>query len=149
MTSSTSHIRKRGNRVVIADGNREVRDKVVQLLQPDFDVVGAAADGKAALEVVMLLKPELVVLDISLPRMSGMEVLSEIKKRGTNAKIVVLTVHEDPDFVKAALQAGASGYVVKSHMAAELVPALSSANEGGVYISPSCAITGALKINSS
>lgn len=147
MTVSSSPVRKRSSRVVIADGNKEVRDKVLQLLQSDFEVVGAAADGRAALELFTLLKPELVVLDISMPIMSGMEVLHEMKKAGSEAKIVVLTVHEDPDFVKAALRAGASGYVVKSHMAAELVAALFAACEGGVYISPSCAITGGLRIN--
>ena len=146
MTASSPPVGKKSSRVVIADGNKEVRDKVLQLLQSDFEVVGAAADGKAALELFTLLKPELVVLDISMPIMSGMEVMNEMKKGGSSAKIVVLTVHEDPDFVKAALRAGASGYVLKSHMAAELVAALTAAFDGGVFISPSCALTGGLKV---
>jgi DNA-binding NarL/FixJ family response regulator len=137
---SRSRIEKSGIRIVAADDNRQVRDKVVQLLNPDFEVVGTAGDGKAALDLVLLLEPEIIVLDISMPVMSGMETAAEMKKNGSKTKVVFLTVHDDPDFVKAALNVGASGYVVKSQMAVDLLAAIWAACEGKKFISPACAV---------
>lgn len=128
-------------RIVVADDNKQVRDKVVQLLKTDFEVVGAAKDGRAACDAVFLLKPEIVVLDISMSVMSGIEAAEEMGRRGACAKIVFLTVHEDPDFVRAALNAGASGYVIKSQMATDLTAAIDSAVKGNLFISPACTIT--------
>ena len=129
-----------GIRVVAADDNRQVREKIVQLLKVDFDVIGTAADGKAALELVIVLEPEVVVLDISMPVMSGIEAAAEITKRNSKTKIVFLTVHDDSDFVKAALAVGASAYVVKSQMATDLRSAILAANEGKKFISSNCAV---------
>ncbi len=128
-------------RVVVADDNKEVRDKVVQLLRPDFDVIGTAGDGGAACEAVFLLKPEIVVLDVSMPVMSGIEAANEMKRKGSTTKTVFLTVHDDPDFVRAAIDAGASGYVVKSQMATDLIIAMRAAADGRLFISPSSALT--------
>jgi DNA-binding NarL/FixJ family response regulator len=132
-------------RVVIADDNKQMRDKVVQLLQPDFEIVGTAADGNAAVEVVLLLQPEIVVLDISMPIRNGIEAAIEMKKKSSPSKTVFLTVHDDPDFVRAALNAGASAYVIKSQMAKDLTAAMLAVSEGRLFISPSCAITEGLK----
>lgn len=137
----TSNNKKGRVRVVVADDNKQVRDKVVQLLRPNFEVIGTAEDGRAACEAVFLLEPEIIVLDISMPVMSGIEAAVEMKKKGSNVKTVFLTVHEDPDFVRAALGAGASGYVVKSQMATDLNAAMLAAIDGHLYISPSCALT--------
>jgi len=136
-----SEINKKSIRVLVVDDNMQMRHKVVQLLKPDFEVVGTAADGKSALDLVMVLKPEIVVLDISMPILSGIEVASEMKQNESEAKIVFLTVHEDPDFVKAALNVGASGYVIKSQMAMDLLSAMRAASEGHAFVSPSCALT--------
>jgi DNA-binding NarL/FixJ family response regulator len=136
----TPHLQDDGIRVVAADDNRQVLDKVVQLLKSDFDVVGTAADGKAALELALLLEPEVVVLDISMPIMSGIQVAAELRKNSSTAKVVFLTVHHDPDFVRAALGVGASCYVVKSHMAADLHIAMRAALNGKKFISPACAV---------
>lgn len=114
---------------------------VVQLLTPDFEVIGTAADGSAAFEMVMLLNPEIVVLDISMPVLSGIEAAAEMKRKGSSAKAVFLTVHEDPDFVRAALSSGASGYVVKSQMATDLHTAIKMAADNEFFISPCCALT--------
>ena len=73
-------------RIVVADDNRQVREMVVQLLAPDFEVIGTATDGSAAFEMVMLLNPEVVVLDISMPILSGIEAAAEMKKKGSKAK---------------------------------------------------------------
>jgi DNA-binding NarL/FixJ family response regulator len=128
-------------RVIIADDNKQVREKVVQLLSPRFEVVGAATDGVAAFDMVMLLQPEIVVMDISMPGISGIEAASKIKKSRSETKTVFLSVHEDPDFVRAALAIGAHGYVVKSDMANDLNAALESALAGLSFISPRCSLS--------
>ena len=135
---STSNRRAKKIRIVIADDNKQMREKVVQMLQPDYEIVGTAADGNAALEIEQLLKPEIVLLDISMPFRSGVEVAAEMKSKNSSAKIIFLTVHEDHDFVRAALSAGAMGYVVKSQMATDLLDALSSVRDGQLYISSNC-----------
>lgn len=114
---------------------------VVHLLTADFEVIGTAADGAAAFEMVMLLNPEIVVLDISMPILSGIDAAAAMKKSGSKAKTVFLTVHEDPDFVRAALTFGASGYVVKSQMATDLAAAIRVAIGGNFFISPCCALS--------
>ncbi len=127
--------------MAVADDNKEVREMVLHLLTPNFDVVGTASDGAAAVEMVMLLDPEIIVMDISMPVMSGIEAAAGIKSKGSKAKTVFLTVHDDPDFVRAALKVGASGYVVKSQMATDLNTALRVAMEGNLFISPCCALS--------
>ena len=127
-------------RVVVADDNKAMREKAVQFLRPEFDVVGTACDGNSACEAVFLLSPEAVVLDISMPTMSGIDVANEIRRQGSATKVVFLTVHDDPDFVRAAMKAGASGYVIKSQMATDLLTALHAAADGNLFISPSCAL---------
>ena len=137
----TSNTNEKNIRVVVADNSKPMRDKVVQILQAEFEVVGTAADGKAALEMIQLLKPEIAVLDISMPMMTALEVAADLQKNGSDVKVVVLTVHDDPDYVRAAFSAGASGYVVKSYLAMELKAALSRVYSGGVFISPNCVMT--------
>lgn len=127
-------------RLVVADDNKEVRDKVVQLLRPDFDVIGTAGDGGSACEAVFLLEPDIVILDISMSVMSGIEAARKIKRKGAKTKAIFLTVHEDPDFVRVALRAGARGYVVKSHMASDLIAAINAAIEDKLFVSPSCTL---------
>ena len=117
-----------------------MREKIVQLVQPDFDVVGIAADGNSALEMALRLKPDIVVLDISMPVISGIEVAMQMKKKSLTAKIIMLTVHEDQDFVKAAFDAGASSYVIKSNMASDLTEAIWAVRGGKTYISQNCAL---------
>lgn len=129
-------------RVVVGEDNKQVCEKVVQLLQLDFEVIGTAMDGSAAFEMAMLLEPEIIVLDISMPIMSGIETAAKLKRNGSKAKTVFLTVHEDPDFARAALNSGAFGYVVKSRMATDLAVAVRAAIDGHSFISPCCALSG-------
>ena len=128
-------------RIVAADNSKPMLDKVVTVLQTNFDVVATAADGTSALEMIQLLKPDIAVLDISMPKMTGIEVTEELKNKGSDVKVVILTVHDDPDYVRAALNAGAIGYVLKSHMAVDLEAALSVAKSGKIFISSSCVMT--------
>lgn len=107
------------------------------MLEPDFDVVGTINDGTALLEAASRMKPDVCLMDISLPGMSGIEAATRLKEGGSEAKLVFLTVHEDPDYVRAAIVAGASGYVVKSRMASDLELAIREAVAGRFFVSPS------------
>jgi len=128
-------------RVVVADDNKEMRDKVVQHLRNGYDVVGPAVDGVSACEVVSLLDPDIAILDISMPGKSGIEAARSIRQAAPKVKTIFLTVHDDPDFVRAALDAGVFGYVIKSQMASDLIPALTAVVDGKLFISPCCAMT--------
>jgi len=118
-----------------------MREKIVQMLQPNYEVIGTAGDGNAALEMIVLLEPEIAILDISMPILTGIEVATEVIKKKSEAKIVILTVHEDSDFVRASMNAGALCYVIKSELAKDLFPALAAALEGQRFISPNCPVT--------
>jgi DNA-binding NarL/FixJ family response regulator len=111
----------------------------MQQLEPEFEVVGAVGDGDALLEAASRMKPDVCVIDISMPIMSGIEAANEIRASGSIVKIVFLTVHEDPDFLQAALETGALGYVVKSRVVTDLSPAINAALAGRLFISPCCA----------
>ena len=108
-------------RILVADDHEEVRNKIVQLLKRQFDVLGAVCDGPEFLEAVNELKPDLCVLDISMPKMSGIEVAYRIKQSHSQTKIVFLTLHDDLDFRAAALETGAEGYVTKARMGGDLI----------------------------
>jgi DNA-binding NarL/FixJ family response regulator len=122
-------------RVVVADDLLPVLSTVAALLRESFDVVGLVSDGRAALEATLKLEPDLVVLDISMPAISGIEVAQELKKRGNKAKIVFLTIHEDADILRTCHAAGGLGYVVKLLMDTDLVPAMNEALAGHVFTS--------------
>jgi DNA-binding NarL/FixJ family response regulator len=122
-------------RVVLADDHQAVLAKVRGVLGEDFDVVDAVADGSQAVDVVLALDPDVLVTDISMPSLDGLQVAKRLQSAHCRAKIVFLTVHEDQDFVAAALHAGASGYVTKSRLAIDLIPAIREALLGRTFIS--------------
>ncbi len=122
-------------RVIVADDLSTVLTAVSAMLRDSFDVISLASDGKAALEQTLKLQPDLVVLDISMPFMSGIEVARELKKRGNKAKIVFLTVHEDTDILATCLSAGGLAYVLKVLMDTDLIPAINDALAGRVFVS--------------
>ena len=125
-------------RILIAEDHEGMRVKVIRLLEPEFEVVGAAGDGLTLLEAARKMKPDVCVLDISMPIMSGIEAATQLRRNASGPKIVFLTVNDDRDFVRAALEAGALGYVVKSRMASDLCSAIREAVAGRLFISPSC-----------
>lgn len=127
-------------RILIAEDHKAVRERVVRLLESDCDVIGAVADGPALLDAASTMDPDVLVIDISLPGMSGIEVASRLKANGSRARVVFLTVHADPDYVAAALAAGALGYVVKLRMASDLCAAIGEAMAGRLFVSPTIAI---------
>jgi DNA-binding NarL/FixJ family response regulator len=119
-------------RVLVAD---DLTPVMAALLRESFDVVGMVSDGQAALELTLELSPDLIVLAISMPGMSGIDVAQELKRRGINAKIVFLTVHEDSDILARALAAGGLGYVAKVLMDTDLIPAINEAFAGRIFVS--------------
>ncbi len=125
-------------RILLADDHKEIRDRAVRLLEPEFEVVGTVADGNALVKASAQLKPDVCVLDISMPGLGGIEAAIKLRENGSQARIVFLTVNEDSDFVRAALRTGALGYVVKSRMASDLCPAINGALRGRLFVSPSC-----------
>ena len=125
-------------RILLADDHKEIRDRAVRLLEPEFEVVGAVSDGNALVRVSAQLKPDVCIIDISMPYLNGIEAAMKLRENGSEARIVFLTVNEDSDFVRAALKTGALGYVVKSRMASDLCLAINGAIRGDLFVSPSC-----------
>ena len=123
------------SRVVLADDLPPVLTAVTRLLEDSFEIVGKASDGLHALEAIMTLDPDMAVLDISMPGMSGIEVARELRSRGARAKVVFLTVHEDADILATCLAAGGLGYVVKVLMEADLIPAINEALANREFVS--------------
>jgi DNA-binding NarL/FixJ family response regulator len=124
-------------RILLADDHKEIRDRVVRLLEREFEMLEPVKDGRELLESVSRLKPDVCLLDISMPVINGIEAAAQLKESGSMAKIIFLTIHEDPDFLIAALKAGASGYVVKPRMASDLRAAVKEVLAGRTFISSS------------
>jgi len=117
-------------RVLLADDHEAMLDRVARLLATECDVVGTATDGQQALDAVRELKPDVLVLDISMPVMNGIETARRLKEAGAKTRIVFLTVHDDPGFAREALEVGALGYVIKQRIASDLVAAIKKAHAG-------------------
>ncbi len=124
-------------RVLLADDHLTMREMVTLLLESEFDIIGAVTDGQALIEMAAELNPDVVILDITMPGLNGIEAARRLKTDGSRAKIVFLTVHEDPDFVRESLATGALGYVVKTRLASDLLVAVRRALEGRTFVSPS------------
>lgn len=128
-------------RVLLADDHEIVREGVKMILakEPDFEVVGEAQDGRQALELVERMKPNVVVMDISMPEMGGIEATQHVKERYAGVNVIALTMHEDESYVFKLLRAGASGYVLKRAAAQDLVQAVRAAAKGEAFLYPSVA----------
>ena len=121
-------------RVLLADDHEGILASVRTVLDEEFEVVGAVRNGRDALAEVQRLAPDVLVMDICMPVMDGLRAASLLDSN-RSTKVVFLTLHEDREFVAAAFSAGASGYVLKSKMATDLVPAIRAALQGCRYIS--------------
>ena len=124
--------------VLLADDNTSILVHVSKMLEmhKDFRVVATVSDGSAVVRECASHNPDLVILDISMGDTSGIDVATELRDCGCLSKIVFLTVHQDPDFLHAAMNAGGSGYVVKSRLNADLISALHAALKGKAFVSP-------------
>lgn len=132
----TRHEKSPLPRVLLADDYPDMLMVVARLLGKMFDVVGMVGDGESLLGAAANLHPDILVLDVSMPFLTGIEAAQKLRECGNTAPIVFLTVHDDPDFVRASLAAGAFGYVVKPRIATDLVPAIREALAGRIFISP-------------
>jgi DNA-binding NarL/FixJ family response regulator len=122
-------------RIIVAEDHELMRTSVVHLLKREFDVVAAVANGEALLDAAARLKPDVCVIDISMPILDGIEATTRLKQSDCAAKIIFLTVHADSDFVSAAFKSGARGYVYKPQMAADLVVAVREVLAGRTFLS--------------
>ncbi len=123
-------------RVLLADDHRMFSEGLRSLLEPRFEIAGIIDNGRELVEAAEQLRPDVVVTDISMLSLNGIEATRRIKKLAHAPKIVILTMHEDATFATAAFEAGASGYVLKRSAPSELITALQEAVQGGVFISP-------------
>jgi len=125
-------------RIVVAEDHTILREGLRSLLcsNPGFDVVAEAEDGREAIKCVAKFKPDLILTDLSMPKLNGMEAIKEIKRESPNTKILVLTVHRAEEYILATFRAGADGYILKDSTHAELVMAVKKVISGKHYISP-------------
>jgi DNA-binding NarL/FixJ family response regulator len=123
-------------RVLLADDYPAIREATAALLKPQFDVVGTATDGATLVSEALRLLPDVIVTDITMPVLSGIDAAHQLRESAPSAKIVFLTIHPEEQFMKACIAEGALGYVLKSHMRAHLIPAIQEALVGRTYICP-------------
>ena len=123
-------------RVLLVDDNAAMLRRAAAVLTPDCEVVGAVKDGPAALAAAREFQPDVIVLDISMPGMNGLELASRLREAGSTAALVFLTVHDEEEFVLAAQAAGAIGYVVKPRLVSDLMIAVREARAGCPFVSP-------------
>jgi len=123
-------------RVLLADDHKAMQERVKGLLSQEFDVVRAVDNGQALVEAAEELNPDILVVDISMPVLNGIDAVRQIVGAGSKAKVIFLTVHEDPDMVPVCLEAGALGFVIKSRLASDLVPAIQFALTNHTFVSP-------------
>ena len=123
-------------RVLLADDHALILGAFEKLLAPDSDIVGQVNDGRALVAAAETLKPDLIVLDISMPLLNGLEAGRQIKRRSPHIKLVFLTMNEDPDLAAEAFRAGASAYLLKRSAASELSTAIREVMQGRSYITP-------------
>jgi len=123
-------------RVLLADDHARMIARVRWQLGEEFDIVGTVRNGQEAIDAVLRFEPDVLVIDISMPVMDGFQAASRIRDAGCKTKVIFLTVHEGADFVSAAFSSGALGYVLKSRLSTDLVPAIRDALAGLSYVSP-------------
>jgi DNA-binding NarL/FixJ family response regulator len=123
-------------RVMLADDHTILVEAFRKLLEPHYDVVGAVADGRSLLDVAPQLNPEVVILDIGMPLMNGLEAGLRLKEQMPAVKLVILTMNDDPDLAVEAMRSGASAYLLKNSAAEELLRAIQFALKGKTYVTP-------------
>jgi DNA-binding NarL/FixJ family response regulator len=123
-------------RVLLADDHRLLREAFAQMLEPNCEVVGTVADGRALLAAARELSPEVVVLDIAMPLLNGLDAARQLKRLMPKVKVIFLTVSEDPDLAAEAFRAGASGFLLKNSAASELFQAIQEVLQGRSYVTP-------------
>jgi DNA-binding NarL/FixJ family response regulator len=123
-------------RVLLADDHRMLREAFAQLLESSCEIVGAVGDGRALLTAAEELKPDIVVVDIGMPLLNGLDATRQLKRAMPDLKIIILTINEDPDLAAEAFRAGAASYLLKNSAASELLLAVDEAMRGQSYVTP-------------
>ncbi|MDX1933111.1 MAG: response regulator transcription factor [Capsulimonadales bacterium] len=128
-------------RVLLADDHAMIREGLSTLLnaQPDMEVVGEVSDGRMAVEKARQSRPDIIVMDVTMPRMSGATATAEIRQHLPDVRVLALTMHEDRSYLHELLKAGATGYVIKRSAANDLIRAIRTIAAGGVYLDPTMA----------
>ena len=126
--------------ILLADDHTLVVEAFKRLLEPEFEVVGTVSDGRTLLAVAPQSKPDVIVLDIGMPQLSGMEAGTELKRILPRTKLIVLTMNEDPDIAREAVAHWASGYLLKKSAGSELITAIREALRGRSYVTPRVAL---------
>jgi DNA-binding NarL/FixJ family response regulator len=130
---------ERRPRVLLADDHLLVAEALTSLLTPEFDLVGVVEDGRALIEAAEKLQPDVIVADVSMPHLNGIDALAQLRQGGDRTPVVFLTMHRDVTFARRALDAGASGFVLKHSASVELVTAIRAALQGKTYLTPQLA----------
>jgi DNA-binding NarL/FixJ family response regulator len=123
-------------RIVVADDHEEMLSLIKELLQPEFEVVATVRNGRDLLDAVKNFKPDVIIIDISMPGMSGIEATMRIVEEDPDARIILVSMYNHRSMLEEGISAGAKGYVYKLAAGRELVPAVYEVAEGGFYISP-------------
>jgi DNA-binding NarL/FixJ family response regulator len=126
-------------RVLLADDHRLVAEGLKSLLSAEFELVAVVEDGRALIEAARKLRPDAIVADITMPRLNGIDALVQLKRDDKGVRVVFLTMHPEAAYAQRALEAGASGYVLKHSAPAELIAAIRAALDGKTYVSPAVA----------
>jgi DNA-binding NarL/FixJ family response regulator len=127
------------SRILLADDHTLLLEAFRKLLEPAYDVVGTVKDGLALLDAAPALKPDVILIDVAMPRLNGLEAGRRLKKMMPGVKLIFLTMNEDPDLAAEAIRNGASGYVLKTCAASELLDAVQAALKGKSYVTPQIA----------
>ena len=122
-------------RILLADDHPRFSDMVENILGPGFEIIGKVDDGRALLDAAMKLTPDLILTDISMPVLNGIDAVDELRKQGCPSKVIFLTVHSDPDFVRSCVAVGAFGYIVKPRVALDLLPGIRRVLAGHLFVS--------------
>jgi DNA-binding NarL/FixJ family response regulator len=135
----TTRTARRRPRILLADDHQSVLDGLRNLLEPEFEIVGTVQDGRSLLAAWGKLKPDITIVDISMPLVNGLEAVRQIRKRNTRAKLIMLTMHSDAAYVAESFRAGASAFVLKRALSSELIAAVREVLLGRAYLSSSIA----------
>jgi DNA-binding NarL/FixJ family response regulator len=128
--------------LVLADDHAAVLERISRILTPGYEILAAVGDGSMARDAVLRFDPDVLVLDIAMPGLDGFGTARELRNSSCRTRIVFLTLYDDDDYIKAALNYGALGYVLKSCVNSDLIPAIESALAGHIFVSPHSVIAG-------
>src|SRR5436190_22053183 len=123
-------------RILLADDHQILAEGLRGLLEPEFEVVGVVADGRELVAAAKKQRPDVIVADVTMPALNGIEAATQLRDMGVKAKVVFLTMHRDVAYARLAMEAGAAGFVLKHSVASELVTAVREALQGRTYVTP-------------